>query len=156
MPITSDITLNVSNFSLDSVTDDTKETNAFLEGITTKGPRWHEIGAEKYRQMRETGETPLPLPVYLSEAKDSAVSSRDAGRSIPIRVYTPDNGQPSKGIFLHIHGGGFVLATHRQYVRQAFVPRFLPFNSPCYLSGFWSLLNVPASGFFNSGLLVTP
>ena len=89
MPITSDITLNVSNFSLDSVADDTKKTNAFIEGITIKGPRWHEIGAPKYRQMRETGETPLPLPVYLPEAKDSAVPSRDTGRSVPIRVYTP-------------------------------------------------------------------
>jgi acetyl esterase/lipase len=118
MTITSDLTLDASKFSPENVGADTKKTNDFLESISTKGPRWYEVGVAKYREMRETGETPLPVPVYLPEAKDSTVPSRDPGRSIPVRVYTPDNGQPSKGIFLHIHGGGFVLTTHKQYVPQ--------------------------------------
>lgn len=32
---------------------------------------------------------------------------------IPIRIYKPDNGQASKGVFLHFHGGGFVLGTQK-------------------------------------------
>ena len=114
MPITSDLTLDASKFHPSSVGEDTKKINAFLENVTAKGPRWHEVGVAKYRQMRETGETPLPVPVYLPEARDGTVPSREVGRSIPLRVYQPDNGQPSKGIFLHFHGGGFVLGTHKQ------------------------------------------
>jgi hypothetical protein len=36
-------------------------------------------------------QTPLPKPVYLPEALDGTVPSRDAGREIPIRIYKPDN-----------------------------------------------------------------
>jgi hypothetical protein len=115
MSVTSDITLDASRFNPENITEQTKQVNDILEKVTTNGPRWHEVGVEKYRQMRETGETPLPVPVYLAEAKDAELPSRDAGRPIPVRVYTPENGQPSKGIFLHIHGGGFVLGTHKQY-----------------------------------------
>ena len=114
MPITSDLVLDVSKFLLSSVSEETRKTNSVVEDITIKSPQWHEVGVAKYRQMRETGETPLPVPVYLPAAQDATVPSRDAGRDIPIRVYEPDNGQPSKGIFLHFHGGGFVLLSHRQ------------------------------------------
>ncbi|KXG54113.1 Alpha/beta hydrolase fold-3 [Penicillium griseofulvum] len=113
MPITSDIILDISKFHPENVTEPTKKAAAFLENISTTGPRWWEVGIEKYREMRELGQTPLPKPVYLPEALDGTVPSRDAGREIPIRIYKPDNGQPSKGIFLHFHGGGFVLATHK-------------------------------------------
>ncbi|GES60229.1 alpha/beta hydrolase fold-3 [Aspergillus terreus] len=113
MPITSDITIDVPKFRPENVTEQTKKAAALLESITTGGPRWWEVGIEKYREMRELGQTPLPKPVYLPEALDGTVPSRDANREIPIRIYKPDNGQPSKGIFLHFHGGGFVLATHK-------------------------------------------
>jgi acetyl esterase/lipase len=114
MAITSDITLDVSKFRPENVTESTKKAATPLENITTNGPRWSEVGIEKYREMRELGQTPLPKPVYLPEALDGTVPSRDAGREISIRIYKPDNGRPSKGIFLHFHGGGFVLATHKQ------------------------------------------
>ncbi|KAK4867691.1 hypothetical protein LT330_001201 [Penicillium expansum] len=115
MPITSDITLDISKFNPENVTEPTKKAAALLETITTSGPRWWEVGIEKYCEMRELGQTSLPKPVYLPEALDSTIPSRDAGREIPIRVYKPDNGEPSKGIFLHFHGGGFVLATHKDF-----------------------------------------
>ncbi|KAJ5373153.1 Alpha/beta hydrolase fold-3 [Penicillium concentricum] len=113
MPITSDITLNVSKFQPENVTESTKKAAALLENITTTGPRWWEVDIEKYREMRELGQTSLPRPVYLPAALDGTIPSRHAGREISIRIYKPDNGQPSKGIFLHFHGGGFVLATHK-------------------------------------------
>jgi acetyl esterase/lipase len=114
MPITSDIILDSLKFRHENVTEPTKQAANLLETITTSGPRWWEVGAQKYRMMRELGQTPLPKPVYLSAALDGTVSSRDAGREVPIRIYKPDNDQPSKGVFLHYHGGGFVLATHKQ------------------------------------------
>ncbi len=97
-----------------SVSEETRKMNSVVEDMTIKSPQWHEVGATKYRQMRERGETPLPVPVYLPGARDATLPSRDAGRDIPIRVYEPEEGRPSKGIFLHFHGGGFVLSSHRQ------------------------------------------
>ncbi|KAK0738838.1 Alpha/Beta hydrolase protein [Schizothecium vesticola] len=111
--IPTDISLDATRFDPEKISEETKKINGFLETATTKGPRWHEVGVEKYRQMRETGETPLPVPVYLPEAKDAEFPARDPGRTIPVRVYAPDDGKPSKGIILHMHGGGFVLATHK-------------------------------------------
>lgn len=114
MPIQSDITLDATKFHPSSVNEETKKVNTFLEDITTKGPRWHEVGIAKYREMREMGQTPLPVPEYLPAAKDATVPSREVGRSIPVRVYAPENGRPSKGVVVHFHGGGFVLSSERQ------------------------------------------
>ncbi|KAJ5470181.1 hypothetical protein N7530_007538 [Penicillium desertorum] len=111
MPITSDITLDISKFRPENVTVPTKRAGALLEDNTTSGPRWWEVGIQKYREMWELGQTPLPKPKPSTAL--FLLPSRDAGREIPIRIYKPDNGQPSKGIFLHFHGGGFVLATHK-------------------------------------------
>lgn len=114
MPITSDLTLDAAKFHPSGVSEETKKANTLLENFTVNAPRWHEVGVARYREMRETGETVLPKPVYLPEARDATVPSRDVGRDIPLRVYAPDNEQPSKGVFLHFHGGGFVLGTHKQ------------------------------------------
>ncbi|KAF7562316.1 hypothetical protein G7046_g1834 [Stylonectria norvegica] len=113
MSTASHITLDSSRFAQENVAEDTLKINTYLESVSSKGPQWHVIGAAKYRELREKGETPLPAPVFLPEAEESSLQSRDASRTIPIRVYKPENGQPSKGIFLHFHGGGFVLATHQ-------------------------------------------
>lgn len=67
------------------------------------------MGAAKYRDMRRKGETPLPAHVHLDTAEDYEIPSRDAGRSIPCRILKPTNGKPVKGVFMHIHGGGWVL-----------------------------------------------
>ncbi|KAM5456329.1 hypothetical protein MaudCBS49596_001351 [Microsporum audouinii] len=113
MPTQSDLTIDAAKFHPSNVTEEVKKVNEFIETVTKNGPKWHEVGVEKYRQMRETGETPLPVPVYLPDAIDATLPSRDTGRDIPLRVFKPENGLPSKGIFLHFHGGGFVLGTHK-------------------------------------------
>lgn len=58
--------------------------------------------------MRANGETPLPAPVVQESGKDIQLPSRDSNRKIPCRVFEPEKGR-SKGIFYHIHGGGWVL-----------------------------------------------
>ena len=68
------------------------------------------VGAEKYRQMRWNGETAFPKPTVVDSGKDIKLPSRDAGREIPCRVFTPDSCKP-KAVFMHIHGGGWVLQT---------------------------------------------
>lgn len=67
-----------------------------------------QVGAPVYRQLRWEGKTPLPKPVVLPEGINGTIPSRDAGREIPYRVFKPASGE-SKGILLHIHGGGWVL-----------------------------------------------
>lgn len=67
-----------------------------------------QVGAPRYREMRAAGETPLPKATYLDSAEDMSIPSRDPGRSIPCRILRPHTG-PTKAVFLHIHGGGWVL-----------------------------------------------
>jgi acetyl esterase/lipase len=59
--------------------------------------------------MRAAGETPLPKAVYLDTAEDFSIPSRDTSRSIPCRILRPQNGKPVTAVFMHIHGGGWVL-----------------------------------------------
>ncbi|KAK4202023.1 Alpha/Beta hydrolase protein [Triangularia verruculosa] len=113
MPLTSDIILDASKFAPESVTEETINVNNFIERATSGVPTWQEVGPVRFREMRERGETGFAAPVYLPAAKDAQIPSRDNGRDIAVRVYSPDNGQASKGLFLHIHGGGFVMGTHQ-------------------------------------------
>ncbi|KAF2841410.1 esterase/lipase/thioesterase [Patellaria atrata CBS 101060] len=58
--------------------------------------------------MRWNGETPLPKPTVLEEGVNFDIPSREAERHIPCRMFKPSDGRV-KGLFLHIHGGGWVL-----------------------------------------------
>jgi acetyl esterase/lipase len=60
--------------------------------------------------MRIKGQAVFPAPVLNPAAKVFSVPSRDSGRSIPCRAILPESGSP-KGVFYHIHGGGWVLNT---------------------------------------------
>ena len=62
--------------------------------------------------MRANGETPLPKPVILDIGSNIKLPSREKGRNIPCRVIGPENGA-SRGVFYHIHGGGWVLQNER-------------------------------------------
>jgi acetyl esterase/lipase len=67
-----------------------------------------EVGAEATRHARRVGKGIFPAPVFLEEARDIEVPGR-AG-PIKVRVIRPD-GEP-KGIYLHLHGGGWTLGAH--------------------------------------------
>ncbi|KAI0425675.1 acetyl esterase [Xylaria sp. FL1042] len=112
MPLTSDIVIDYSRFDPNNTTEDTKKYVNFLEKTTNSVPRWYEVGAPRFREIVEAGEFGGLKPVTLPEAQDLAIPSREPGRDIPVRMYKPDNGVPSKGILLHIHGGGYTLGSH--------------------------------------------
>jgi acetyl esterase/lipase len=116
MPLASDLSINACRFRPEKISGETKSANHLQEERAAKGPRWYEVGAARYREMREQGQTSLPVPEYFPNASDGAIPSRDHGRTVPIRVYRPDNGQPSQGVLLHVHGGGFIIGSHRQLV----------------------------------------
>ncbi|KAI0182682.1 Alpha/Beta hydrolase protein [Xylaria flabelliformis] len=112
MPLTSDITINYSRFDPNNTTEDTKKYCDFLEKMTTEAPDWWVVGAPRFREMMEAGEIGGLKPTRLPGAYEIKVPSREPGRDIPVRVYKPDNGEPSKGIMLHAHGGGYCLGSH--------------------------------------------
>jgi acetyl esterase/lipase len=68
----------------------------------------NQVGAASYRQLRWDGKTPLPKPIVLPSGVNGQIPSRDTNRPIPYRMFKPEKGE-SKGIHLHIHGGGWVL-----------------------------------------------
>ncbi|KAL4877102.1 Alpha/Beta hydrolase protein [Aspergillus karnatakaensis] len=115
MPIISDLTIDTFKFNPDNFAESTKQANNILEQVSTNGPKWFEVGAATYRKMHYEGKLALPAPVTLPNAVSFSIPSRDAGRDIPIRVYKPDNGVSSRGVFIHIHGGGFVLGDERSF-----------------------------------------
>jgi acetyl esterase/lipase len=112
--ITSDLTLNTIKFDPKQVTEETIKIKSALRDMTLNAPKWTAAGAAEFRRQQEAGETSLPPPVLLPGAYDIDVPSRDSGRNIRVRVYKPDNKEPSRGLILHIHGGGFVVGAHNQ------------------------------------------
>jgi acetyl esterase/lipase len=104
----SDLSIDAAKFDRENVDQETKEFNEKLIKIWADGPRWYEVGAAEYRKLRWEGKTPLPKPIVLREGINGTIPSRRKGWEIPYRVFKPSQGE-SKGIHLHIHGGGWVL-----------------------------------------------
>ncbi len=75
--------------------------------------------------MRGNGETALPKPTCLEDAKDFDIPSRDKGRDIPCRIMTPEHGGKVHGVFMHIHGGGWVLMSEKECVSAVSILCFM-------------------------------
>lgn len=114
MPTTSDFAINAVKFQEEQIDASTKHFNHIIDGNRGKHPRWYEVGAATFRQMVKDRRGPMPVPAKLPNAHDATFPSREPGRDIPVRVYMPDNGKPSRGVFLYLHGGGFVVGTHQE------------------------------------------
>lgn len=108
MPLQSDLTIDATKVDRANIDQATLDFNAKLIKIWADGPRWYEVGAAEYRTLRWEGQTPLPKPVVLPEGVNGEIASRDKGRMISYRMFKPESGE-SKGIHMHIHGGGWVL-----------------------------------------------
>lgn len=52
--------MDASKFSPENVTEPTKKAAEFLEIVTANGPKWWEVGAEKYREMWARRRCPSP------------------------------------------------------------------------------------------------
>jgi acetyl esterase len=93
-------------FSDAAISAETARLNAQMIQVLTGQPEWWVTGAEAFRAARRRGEGPFPAPVMSDRARTLTITGKD-GNQIPLRVIAPA-GQP-RGIYLHLHGGGWVL-----------------------------------------------
>jgi len=97
--------LRPAMFRPDAIADDTTTLNDTLVSLMTGLPEWWNVGAEATREARRQGRGPFPAAVKSPRARTLVIGGRD-GNEIPLRIIAPD--QP-RGVYLHIHGGGWVL-----------------------------------------------
>jgi acetyl esterase/lipase len=92
-------------FREEAIDFETATLNDQLVQLLTGEPEWWIVGAAAMRAARRRGEGPFPPPVLSSRARTMTITGND-GKEIPLRVIAPDR---PRGIYLHIHGGGWVL-----------------------------------------------
>jgi acetyl esterase len=86
---------------------ETQTFNTHLERLLATQPSVHTLPPALVRQARKEGRGAFPPPVYLPQAKDLVIPGR--GGDIRLRVLAPTGGRAATGVYLHIHGGGWVL-----------------------------------------------
>lgn len=97
-------------FRKQAIAEDTAKLNDDLVQLLTGLPEWWNVGAETAREARRQGRGPFPAPVMSPRARTLVIPGRD-GNEIPLRVIAPDT---VRGVYLHIHGGGWVLGAADQ------------------------------------------
>jgi acetyl esterase/lipase len=78
--------------------------NRRFEQQLAVGPPFESVPVEKSRAAR-AGSGTIPPPVFLPQARELLIPSR-AGK-LRLRVLAPDG--EARGVYLHLHGGGWVL-----------------------------------------------
>ncbi len=89
-----------------AIDPETAKLNAQMIELLSGQPEWWIVGAAAMRAARRRGEGPFPAPVMSSRARTITITGKD-GAQIPLRVIEPAH--PARGIYLHLHGGGWVL-----------------------------------------------
>ncbi len=90
-------------FCKDVVDQETIEFNEGIHRILSKFPPTYTQAPQPLRDARERGEGLWPTK-RLEEIEDRSIPG--PGGEIPLRVFCPET---IKGVYLHIHGGGFML-----------------------------------------------
>ena len=91
-------------FRPESIDAETAETNKLVVELVANAPTNLEMTPQQARDLRESGNSWMGPIKRIEEAEDRIIYSLDL--AIPVRVYLPDT---INGVFLHLHGGGFVL-----------------------------------------------
>ncbi len=91
-------------FTPEAIDAETSEFNSQLEALLAEAPATDTVPPEQTRRAREEG-TSMSGPVVLSDmAQEGEIEG--PGGPITLRMFVPETPQ---GIYLHIHGGGWVL-----------------------------------------------
>lgn len=106
-------------FAPDAVDDETSEFNRQLEALLADAPSITEVPVDETRRAREEGSGPAG-PVVLSDMAEERVIDGPGG-ALTLRTFVP---QSPKGVYLHVHGGGWVLGrAHLQDPRNEEIAR---------------------------------
>jgi acetyl esterase/lipase len=92
-------------FHPNSVASDTARLNDQLVELLTGLPEWWVVGAERTREARRRGDGPFPVAPKSPRARTMSITGKD-GTEIPLRIIAKND---PRGVYLHIHGGGWVL-----------------------------------------------
>lgn len=104
--------LDPNIFTDAAIPDETKQLNAGIIALIKDMDNWWEVGAQRVRDARAKGEGVFPAPAKSDRAKWIEING-PAGK-IKLRVVAPEK---SRGVYLHIHGGGHVLGAADQQDR---------------------------------------
>jgi acetyl esterase/lipase len=96
-------------FTTGAISAETKAINDAIIKAMDGAPDWWDIGAQTVRDARARGEGPFPLAPKSSRARTIEIDGK--GGKITLRVIAPDS---PKGVYLHIHGGGWTLGAADQ------------------------------------------
>ncbi len=102
---TSSQSLTPALFGPDAVSAETRTINETIVRLMTGMDEWWQVGPEAFRAARRRGEGPLPLAPKSPRAQTREIDGRD-GNKISLRIVAP---QSPRGVYLHLHGGGWVL-----------------------------------------------
>ncbi|MFG1317374.1 alpha/beta hydrolase [Xanthobacter autotrophicus] len=106
----SKLVLDAAVFSPSSVAPDTRMVNdAIVKIMKTIPDRWA-VPLPEIRAARLSGKGVFPLAPESARARQETIAGPRG--DIPVRIYLPD-GAP-KGVYLHIHGGGWTVGSARE------------------------------------------
>jgi acetyl esterase/lipase len=104
--------LDPSLFDDAAIPAETHAVNAAISELTKDMPNWWDVGPAKVRDARARGEGPFPAVEKSPRARTIEIDG-PAGK-IPLRVIAPER---ARGVYLHFHGGGWVLGASDQQDR---------------------------------------
>ncbi|MGH1503252.1 MAG: alpha/beta hydrolase [Acidimicrobiales bacterium] len=84
---------------------ESRGVNEFIEAALAAEPAIHTLSAPEARRVREQGAGAFPVAVRLEGAEARTVSH--AGADVDVRILRPSG--EAHGVYLHLHGGGWVL-----------------------------------------------
>jgi acetyl esterase/lipase len=90
---------------LEQLREETRAFNVELERQLGEMPSIHTLPVEETRRARREGGGIYAAPVFLPEA--GTIEIEGPGGSLPLRIIR--RAAPSRGAFLHFHGGGWAL-----------------------------------------------
>jgi acetyl esterase len=98
-----------SVFTVEAVSPETRTFNQQMIELMTPMPDWWVTGAQATRDARARGEGPFPPPVHSLRARQMKIPGK--GGPIDLRIIPAER---RRGVYLHIHGGGWVLGASDQ------------------------------------------
>ncbi|MFG1298482.1 alpha/beta hydrolase [Xanthobacter sp. V3C-3] len=106
----SKLVLDAAVFSPGAIAPDTRMVNdAIVKAMRAVPDRWA-VPLAEIRASRQSGQGVFPLPPESRRATDETIPGPRG--PVPVRIYLPD-GAP-RGVYLHIHGGGWTVGSARE------------------------------------------